>query len=247
MAIAGEKASATPQGTTNATGRTIHLFIMSGQSNMNGIKPEMTVRPALQNAFPDDEIVIVKDAADGRSIRLWYKNWKPAAENQAIEHPEEANGFYYDRLIGKVHKTLNGKKPNTVTFLWMQGESDGKAAASGTPYDESLRGVLAQLQKDIGREDINMVIGRINTFGLSRHAQFPDWDNVRLAQVKVAERSNHGAWINVDDLGDDLHYSKESYSVMGTRFAEKAIDLIRRSSPINTTMAPTHQQQAGKQ
>lgn len=246
MAIAGENASATPPGTTATTGKAVHLFIMSGQSNMNGIKPEMTFRPALQNAFPGDEIVIVKDAADGRSIRLWYKNWKPAAENQAIEHPEEANGLLYDRLIGKVRKILNGKKPNTVTFLWMQGESDGKAAASGTPYEESLRGVLAQLQKDIGRDDINLVIGRINTFGLTRQAQFPDWEKVRLAQVKVAESCTHGAWINVDDLGDGLHYPKDSYSVMGARFAEKAIDLIRRSPDIKTTIENTHQQQAGK-
>ena len=228
-AYAGEKAAPPPEKNTVA-GKAVHLFIMSGQSNMEGIKPEAAFLPELKKAFPNDEILIAKMAVDGRSIRLWYKNWKPANEKQAVEHPGEATGMIYDQLLAKVNKTLGSKKPTTVTLVWLQGESDGKAAASGTPYAESLQGVLAQFRKDLGRDDINFVIGRINTFGSTRAGEWPNWEKVRQAQVKVAESSPRGAWVDLDDIGNLLHYPKESYAVIATRFAEKAVALIKKTS-----------------
>lgn len=209
--------------------KTVHLFILSGQSNMNAINPEVAFLPALQQAFPEDELIVVKDAADGRSIRLWYRNWKPAAENQVIEYPAEATGMVYDRLMKEVRRRLGDKKPTTVTFVWLQGEYDGKAAAAGTPYEESLRGVLDQIQWDLGREDVNVVIGRINTYGLSRSSERPYWGKVRLAQVSFAESYPRGAWVDLDDLGTGIHYPAEAYLQIATRFAEKAVALIRRT------------------
>ena len=230
MAFAGEDASTTPAGATAATGKAVHLFILSGQSNMAGIKPEVAFLPTVQKAFPNDEILIAKENRDGSSIRLWYKNWKPATEKQAVEHPEVATGMIYDQLLTKVKKTLGAKKPTTVTLVWLQGESDGKAAASGTPYDESLQGVLAQLRKDLGRDDLNFVIGRINMFGSTRSGEWPNWEKVRQAQVKVAESCARGAWVDLDDIGNLLHYSKDAYVVMATRFAEKSIAPIKKTS-----------------
>jgi hypothetical protein len=211
---------------TAVTGKTVHLFIMSGQSNMEGIRPEAAFLPELKKAFPNEEILIVKKSVDGSSIRLWYKNWKPANEKQTVEHADEATGMIYDQLLTKVNKTLGTKKPTTVTFIWLQGESDGKAAAGGTPYAESLQGVLAQLRKDLGCEDLNFVIGRINKFGSTRSGEWPNWEKVREAQVTVGKSSKRGAWVDLDDIGNGLHYPKDGYAVMGKRFAEKAIELI---------------------
>lgn len=210
------------------SGKQVHLFILSGQSNM-GWDPGAAFIPTLQKAFPNDEILIAKEKRDGSSIRLWYKNWKPATETQAVEKPDVATGSIYDILMNTVKKKLGAKKPTTVTLVWMQGESDGKAAASGTPYEESLQGLLAQLRKDLGRDDLNFIIGRINAFGSKRPVEWPNWEKVRQAQVKVAGSSARGAWVDLDDLGDGLHYPKEAYVVMATRFAEKAIALIQKN------------------
>ena len=49
--------------------------------------------------------------------------------------------------------------------------------------------------------------------------------------MKVAEASERGAWIDTDDLpmrGDNLHYNAEGFKVMGQRFADAAIGLIKR-------------------
>ena len=67
--------------------------------------------------------------------------------------------------------------------------------------------------------------------------KYPHWTMVRDVQVKLAESSPRGAWVDTDDLNDglsrrgkqiknDLHYSKDGYKVFGERLANEAIKLI---------------------
>jgi len=51
-------------------------------------------------------------------------------------------------------------------------------------------------------------------------------------QVKLAEDTDHGEWIDTDDLSEPehgVHFPKENYEKLGRRFAEKAIELIRET------------------
>ena len=52
-----------------------HLFILSGQSNMAGLRPEESFTPAVEAAFGKDHVIVVKDAQGGQPIRRWYKKW----------------------------------------------------------------------------------------------------------------------------------------------------------------------------
>ncbi|MBT3288520.1 MAG: acetyl xylan esterase, partial [Victivallales bacterium] len=130
-----------------------------------------------------------------------------------------------------------GKEIASVTFIWMQGERDAKMKW-GEVYGASLRGLIQQLGADLGRRDLNVVVGRLSDFDL-KGERYPHWTMVREAQVKVAKEIPYGTWIDTDDLNDgvnrrgkkianDLHYSAKGYKVLGTRFAEAAISLIRK-------------------
>ncbi|MGM0490933.1 MAG: sialate O-acetylesterase, partial [Planctomycetota bacterium] len=55
-----------------------HLFILSGQSNMAGLDPDISFTPTVTQAFGQDNVIVVKDAQGGQPIRRWYKQWKPA-------------------------------------------------------------------------------------------------------------------------------------------------------------------------
>lgn len=68
------------------------------------------------------------------------------------KHPQ--CGDLYVKLIDAVQTASEGKKFQTVTFIWMQGESD--AGANGAVYEASLRRVIVQLEEDLGRKDIQM-------------------------------------------------------------------------------------------
>ena len=67
-----------------------HLFILSGQSNMAGLRPEESFIPNVEEAFGKDHVIVVKDALGGQPIRRWYKNWEAADGSR----PESTGDLY---------------------------------------------------------------------------------------------------------------------------------------------------------
>lgn len=207
-----------------------HLFILSGQSNMAGLDPEISFIPTIHEQYGAENAIIVKDALGGQPIRRWYKDWRPAQGDEP-----EATGDLYDQLMGKVHAAINDRRLQTITFLWMQGERDAREK-HGEVYEKSLAGLVAQLESDLGRKGIHVVIGRLSDFDLANET-YPHWTRVRQAQVAFAESRPSTKWVDTDDLNDgvnqkgddikdDLHYSVTGYKEFGERLARAAIDLI---------------------
>lgn len=218
----------------NAAEKETHLFILSGQSNMVGLDPGISFTPTVEAAFGKENVIIVKDAQSGQPIRRWYRQWKPAQGDEP-----QATGDLYERLMEKVKAAAKGKEFTTVTFVWMQGERDAREK-HGEVYAASLKGLIAQLADDLGRKDINFVIGRLSDFDMANR-QYPHWTMVRNAQIEVAEADPRGAWVDTDDLNDGannkdkrikngLHYSVEGYKTLGKRFADKSIELIKNNA-----------------
>lgn len=216
----------------NVAEKGTHLFILSGQSNMAGLDPNETFIRIVRKEFGKDNVTVVKDAKGGQPIRRWYKKWESAAGTKP-----EVTGDLYDRLMTKVNAAIKGKRINSVTFIWMQGERDARER-HGKVYAASLKGLIEQLENDLNRKDINFVIGRLSDFDMDND-KYPHWTMVRKAQVQVAEADPRGAWVITDDLNDGknkrgkqinnaLHYSVQGYKTLGVRFAEKAIDLLEK-------------------
>ncbi len=211
-----------------------HLFILSGQSNMQGHRPDEAFAPAVKEALGEDKVIVIQDALGGQPIQRWWKEWK----SPEGEKPKQ-KGDLYDRLMGKVMPKIKGQSLSSVTFIWMQGERDAKMRW-GEVYAVSLKGLYDQLCKDLGRSDINFVIGRLSDFDI-KNQRYPHWTMVRKAQVKLAESNARFDWVNTDDLNDgvnrkgkkiqnDLHYSAEGYKKLGKRFAESALKLIKQNT-----------------
>lgn len=197
---------------------------------MAGHRPDEAFTPAVEKAFGKERVVVVQDALGGQPIQRWYKGWK----SPSGETPEKT-GDLYDRLLSKVRPAIEGKKLASVSFFWMQGERDAKMKW-GDVYEESLLGIYKQLSRDLERDDIFFIIGRLSDFDM-KNQKYPEWTRVREIQVKVAGSDPKFDWVDTDDLNDgvnrkgkkisnDLHYSAEGYRIFGTRMAEKAIALI---------------------
>ncbi len=196
------------------------------------LRPEESFKPIVENALAPDDVIIVHDAAGGQPIRRWHKGWKPASGDAP-----ELTGDLSDRLWHRVQEATAGRTLSSVTFVWMQGERDAHEQ-HGDVYAASLRGLIDQLAKDLGRDDLHFVIGRLSDFDLD-DARYRHWTNVRTAQVAVAERDPRGAWADTDDLNDganrrgkeirnDLHYSAQGCVTLGRRFAEEALQLLAK-------------------
>ena len=211
-----------------------HLFILSGQSNMELLKPQESFLPIIKSKFGENNIIIAKYALGSQPIRKWYRDWKPIKGNEPKAEP-----YLYDSLMKKVYPAIKNKKPTSITFIWMQGERDAKTSR-GEVYEQSLLGLYKQLCTDLGRDDVNFIIGRLSDFGMA-NSTHPHWTMIRDIQVKVAESNPRFDWINTDDLNDgfnrkgkaiqnDIHMSAEGYVMLGERFAKKAIQLIEANN-----------------
>jgi len=107
----------------------VRLFILAGQSNMVYMDESKSFTPTIKKAFPGDEVIVVKYAQGGTPIRLWFKGWKaPEGADESWTKDKERQGSLYYTLMEKVKKAIEGKTPDTVSFVWMQGERDAKGS-----------------------------------------------------------------------------------------------------------------------
>ena len=209
-----------------------HLFILSGQSNMTGaVKAAFTAH--VGERYGKENTVVVMRMKSGRGIRFWVADYDQPADRGLTEKKMTSNGMEYKPLIEAALAAVKAQSFDTVGFIWMQGESDANNRLSEV-YKESFLKLVGQLRKDLKREDLYCVIGRINDYARSR----PDnvhWKRVRETQVKLGKTPGN-AWIDTDDLngGDannpdgDIHFSKDGAAKLGQRFAKKAIELISK-------------------
>ncbi len=197
---------------------------------MVGLRPEESFIPIIKEKFGEENVIVIKDALGAQPIRRWYKNWEPFEGDEPKAQPD-----LYDSLMTKVYTAIENRRIGTVTFIWMQGERDAREK-QGEVYEESLIGLYRQLSHDLGRKDLNFVIGRLSDFDMLNE-KYPHWTMISDIQVKVAESNPRFNWVNTDDLNDginregrsiknDLHMSAEGYVIMGRRYADTAIHLI---------------------
>ena len=169
----------------------------------------------------------------GRGIRYWVKDYALPEDHALHGKLTAGNGEEYPRLLEAAKGAGDARKFETVTFVWMQGESDANRDLA-VAYGKSFTALLNQLKSDLGLESMRFVIARISDHGLKGETE-DSWKRMRETQVRLAESDELGAWINTDDLngGDannpqgELHYPPDMYPKLGERLAEKALEHLQ--------------------
>ncbi len=229
--------------TSFADDKPVHVFILSGQSNMARMDPETGFVPEAKALFGSEEVVYIKVAKGGQPICRWVKEWTDMAKEKGlssrhIDRILKGEGTKYYQPILDQYKALLEKHPNptSVTFCWMQGERDASGQASAA-YEETLKLLISNLRRDLKCPDMYFVIGRIGDVNLEKNVH---WNIVRKAQLNVAGADPRGAWVDVDDLNNkekngkisnEVHYTKEGYELLGKRFARQGKALIAGQKP----------------
>lgn len=208
-----------------------HLFILSGQSNMTG-GLEQGFTETVTKALGKDQVMIVRSMKSGRGIRFWVKDYDLPEGHELHGKLTGGNGEEYSKLLQAVKDAGDARAFKTVTFIWMQGESDAGRDLS-VAYEKSFKSLYNQLKSDLGLEKMHFVIGRISDHGLHGDSE-AGWKRMRELQVHIAESDKMGAWIDTDDLngGDEknphgeLHYPPAQCPLVGERFAKKALEQL---------------------
>ena len=195
-----------------ANGR--HLFILSGQSNMQRLKVARSFTPQVASALGgDDAVLVVKEAWGGQPIRRWCHNWQ-SAPDIAIPARESGrpSGDLYDRLLQTVLTAISRAEPPaavvSITLVWMQGEEDAQPHLAPV-YDKNFRSMLQRLKRDLrlaGQGDavskgLKLVLGELNDYGLGLVIE-PHWRQIQAQQkALVLELSGPLAEYLTEDQG----------------------------------------------
>lgn len=185
--------------------------------------PELTFGQAVGAAMPGRRIGLVKLAVGGTSMLAWSPEWDPKAA--ALTDNLRA-GPLYDQLMRQVRTAKQAAGAATFAgVLWMQGERDAKFPAAAEQYEANLTLLVRRLRQDLGVPALPFVLGRVHP-----PEAHTCREQVRAAQVAVAEREPAMAWVNVDDLPlkkDQLHLNTTAVMELGRRLAAKWLMLTR--------------------
>ena len=70
----------------------VHLFVLSGQSNMQGMDPETGFMPEAKKLFKDEKVVYIKVAKGGQPICRWLEEWQDIAKKNGLGE-KDIKGF----------------------------------------------------------------------------------------------------------------------------------------------------------
>ena len=226
-----------------AADKPVHLFILSGQSNMQGMDPETGFLPEAKKLFDGEQVVYIKVAKGGQPICRWLEEWTDIAEKNGVDARtrkrilKDKGVEFYQPILDQYKEMLKKHpKPASVTFCWMQGERD--ANGGGQPaYKDALKALITKLRRDLERPDMNIVIGRLSDAGQKKES----WGAMRKIQMEIVNEDPSGAWVDCDDLNDKMkdgktqnavHYERpEGYITLGRRFARQGYALIKGKKP----------------
>ena len=226
-----------------AADKPVHLFVLSGQSNMQGMDPETGFMPEAKKLFGDEEVVYIKVAKGGQPICRWLEEWVAIAKEKGLGERDikrihkDGKVEFYQPILDQYQEMLE-KHPEfaSVTFCWMQGERD--ANGGGQPaYKDALKLLITKLRRDLERPDMNIVIGRLSDAGQKKES----WGAMRKIQMEIVNEDPSGAWVDCDDLNDRMkdgktqnavHYERpEGYITLGRRFARQGHALVIGKEP----------------
>ena len=85
-----------------AVEKPVHIFILSGQSNMAGMNPKAGFEPEARQLFPDADVVYMKVSRGGQPIRRWVRGYPEIAKKKQLTIPGKQTGTqFYEPILQK--------------------------------------------------------------------------------------------------------------------------------------------------
>ncbi|MEZ5452990.1 MAG: sialate O-acetylesterase [Thiothrix sp.] len=170
--------------------------------------PEVSFAHDVARAFPNDHIILVKQAASGSLIQQW----------------QPGQGLY-KALLRQVGFATDAEENGKVdAILWMQGESDARSAPDvANQYGSRFATLVSSLRKDLQSPDSLFIYGQVSL----EHPEHNDTiEAVRSQQKSAQSQLANALMIPTDNLGrldDGIHFNAAGQMELGKRFAKAYI------------------------
>lgn len=222
---------------------TFHLYLLIGQSNMEGrgaIDAESKIAdPRVLSFDKNNQWVPATDPLHfgdkgimGTGPGLAFGK-AMAAKNPNVTIgliPCAVGGTPLSRWVkgaplykNAVARTQEAMKTGELKgILWHQGESDSKNEENATTYGTRLAGMITDLRAELGKPELPVVVGELGEF-LS-DTSLPFWKTVNEAIKATPAAVPHCGLAKSEGLtsrGDHLHFNAEGARGLGRRYAEE--------------------------
>lgn len=230
-------------GAAHAEGKPSMLFLLAGQSNMDGkgavgeLEAPFVRSPANVTIWKDGrwepltpsgkwfgpEVGFAHACATmmpGRDIRLvkYSVSGTSLYKDWAPSNGPKYRGFMESVRSALKHLDASGVSYEIGAMLWLQGENDAMDG-KGDVYEENLTRFIARIREEFRMPSMPFVIARVLSHygGENGHARL-----VRDAQEAIARKDPRCACFDTDDCGlhDRGHYNAAGQLLVGRRFAE---------------------------
>lgn len=230
-------------------GAEIHIFLLAGQSNMEGVGDVEDYVPPPRHL--SDRIFVfgknyqlaigrepVAKSGVGPSVAFAATYLEeigcpnvsvalvPATRggtNIGQWAPSLNDGALYTEAVKRTLAASHLGRIRGVLFFQGEGDTDGDPEDHPDDWDAQFENLVQNLRDDFGTEDLPVVFAQL---GAGQHT---DWQKVKDAQIRVSLQN--GSMITTDDLpyGVGVHFTTSSYVEIGRRFAKAMVRLQRQS------------------
>lgn len=178
-----------------------------------GFSPALSFAATLLERRPEMLIGLIPCAMDSTTIHDWGRDL--------------SDNTLYGSCLKRVHTaSMMGK---VAGILFFQGESDAlnpkknpELILSPNQWADKFTVFINSWRSDLGSPDLPVVFAQIGTN--TRPQRYPNWEIVQEQQSSV--RLPFCKMITTNDLSlkDTVHFTNESYQIIGERFAETYLE-----------------------
>jgi len=202
--------------------------------------PEISFAHAIAEAWPNETIGIVKQAAGGTGVLAWHPNW---TAEQADRTKNAGRGNLFKALTDKVNAAQAARDCELMGFVWLQGARDMSFPDVAKEYLPNLEAMVAGVRKEVGGEDMPFVYSTPRPSAANLPDDLSDvvptlvegirpgalW--VLKAQWDAQEAIPNAKMMIIRDMEkhvDGMHASTAGLLELGRIFAETYLDMQKK-------------------
>ncbi len=185
--------------------------------------PELFFGIALTEAFPDERFLLIKRTRGSSSLHgSWNPDWR---EDKAALMGEAKHPKLYSDFIDYALRVLEGYSPEDYelcAMLWVQGESDDKAAAAEAAYGTTLGKLIRRVRLDTHHEALPFILFQVGSPKVvegMRKSAAKDANVILIPQSQNADSPDFYQKI------ENGHYNYQGQKKLGARFADVFLQL----------------------
>ena len=180
--------------------------------------PELFFGAAMAEAWPDENILLIKFSAGSTSLHgAWNADWQ--ADKAAVME-EENEVHLYDELVEYVKQVLADYDPADYEILgmfWVQGETDSGNETAAAAYGENLRKFIESIRRDMGEDELPFILFQVGEGDVVEGMKQTAAD---VPNVTLLPRSLDPASPDFYTTIPNGHYDHEGLQQLGERFAQ---------------------------